>query len=165
MNTTDDAVPLLGGVNGDLACVRCGKPRWSTSDLCPACWGKDNEGGTRNSRGDVIQARLPKDVWLAVQFAANMLRKGDSHSRAVRVAAGYYHVDPAEVRSGLSQRSGRNQSGKKRGPRPPKPNWMPVEGQVCKRERCGKELPLGKPAPHGYCRVCWWEIEDMQNSN
>ena len=162
---TERTVPRLGGVNGDLICEKCGALRWPNSTLCPACWGKENNNGTRNSRGDVIQARLPTDVWSAVEFAASMLHKGEPHAKAVRVASTYYKVNATEVRAALSQRSGRNQIGKKRAPRVSKSTWMPTPGQVCKNKHCTTELPLDRPAPYGYCKVCWWAIDDANHSN
>jgi len=161
----EKTVPRLGGVDGNLTCEKCGALRWPNGTLCPTCWGRENDNGTRNSRGDVIQARLPKDVWSAVEFAASMLRKGDTHAKAVRVASTYYKVEAADVRAGLSQRSGRNQTGKKRAPRTPKPTWMPAPGQICKGEYCTTELPPDRPAPHGYCQVCRWEIEAASWTN
>jgi hypothetical protein len=70
-------VHRLGGANGSHTCEKCGKPRWPQVPLCPQCWAEQNPGrGTRNSRDVVIQERLPKDLWSAVQFAASMVHKG-----------------------------------------------------------------------------------------
>lgn len=105
----------LGGANGKLRCSECEKLRWPGCPLCPDCWGRQNEGrGTRNHQGTVIQQKLPKEVWLATQFAASMTHKGTPFHRAVVTAARYYKVEPEQVQSALAQRSGRNQKGKKK---------------------------------------------------
>ncbi len=106
------SVHRLGGANGTLRCA-CGKPRWPNSELCPQCWGEQHQGhGTRNSREVVIQERLPKDLWMAVNFASSMIRKGTPFHTGVVRAANYYKVDPSDVQRALAQRSGRNRTGK-----------------------------------------------------
>jgi hypothetical protein len=108
------AVPKMGGVDGALTCAECSAPRWETHELCPDCWGKRNDGGTRNRQGVVIQARLPKKVWMATNFASQMLRDGTWRTVAIRRAASYYGVAYEDVQSAMSQRSGRSRTGKKR---------------------------------------------------
>lgn len=105
-------IKTLGGKSGDLKCCKCGNPRYQGVELCPDCWGEENDGGTRNSRGVVIQALLPRDVWQAVNFAASMMRKGTERVRAIRTSAKYYSVSYEDVQSGLSQRAGRCRKGK-----------------------------------------------------
>lgn len=107
------AVHRLGGKNGDLRCGRCGKPRWPGQDLCPDCWGQGHDRGTRNTRGVVIQEKLPKELWQAAEFAASMIRNGTPFHRAVVIAAKYYKVEASEVQRALAQRSGRNRRGRR----------------------------------------------------
>jgi hypothetical protein len=59
----------------------------------------------------VIQALLPKDLWKATNFAANMMRDGTCRSRAIKISASYYGVEYSDLQSALSQRSGRTQKG------------------------------------------------------
>jgi hypothetical protein len=108
------AIPKLGGKNGNLVCGNdgCNNKRYPRHELCTECWGEENEGGTRNSRGMVIQARLKKEVWVATQFASRLIRNRKPYHEAVKIASGYYKVDKADVYSALSQRSGLNQKGK-----------------------------------------------------
>ncbi len=99
--------PILGGKNGTLKCD-CGKLRYAGHSLCPDCYGAENQNkGTRDKRGIVIQAYLPKDLWKAVNFAAKMIRNGMMHTKAIKIASHYYSVKYEHVQSGLSQRSGR----------------------------------------------------------
>jgi len=104
-------VPIL---RKDLACESCGGPRYENSPLCPDCWGEENDGGTRNRHGTVVQAKLDKDVWQATNFAASMMREGTYRPKAIRIAASYYHVEYEDVQRALSQRSGRTQKGRTR---------------------------------------------------
>ncbi len=108
----------LGGAHGTLHCEECDALRWPNSKLCPNCWAKAHpDQGTRNKRGVVIQQRLPRDVWQAANFAGSLIRKGKHPNEAARIAAGYYSVEAAQVRSAVSQRSGRSRQGVKRSAR------------------------------------------------
>jgi hypothetical protein len=51
--------------------------------------------------------RLPKPLWMAVNFAASMMRKGQPRTQAVKIASNYYKVNYYDVMSGLAQRGGR----------------------------------------------------------
>ena len=51
--------------------------------------------------------RLPKDLWMAINFAAAMMRKGQHRVESVKIASNYYNVDFSDVMSGLAQRAGR----------------------------------------------------------
>lgn len=56
-----------------------------------------------------------KDVYKAVMFACSLLKKGKSYHDAVRIAASYYDADIEQVRHYMSQRSGRSQTGNRKG--------------------------------------------------
>jgi soluble lytic murein transglycosylase-like protein len=49
-------------------------------------------------------------TYKAVMFACNLLKKGNSYTKAVGIASNYYDVNPDDVRHFLSQRSGRKQA-------------------------------------------------------
>lgn len=103
------AIGKLGGKNGDLKCQNCGNLRYPLQPLCIDCWGKENPGrGVRNSRGVVIQQKLPYNVFMATQFAANMVREGKPLFQAITIASKYYEVEWKDVQYAMAQRSARN---------------------------------------------------------
>ena len=51
-----------------------------------------------------------KNTYKAVMFACDMLKKGESYTKAVGVACNYYDANPDDVRHFISQRSGRKQA-------------------------------------------------------
>ena len=53
-----------------------------------------------------------KDTYKAVMFACNLLKKGNSWTKAIGVASSYYDVNPDDVRHFVSQRSGRKRANK-----------------------------------------------------
>lgn len=54
-----------------------------------------------------------KDTFKAVMFACDLLKKGNSYTKAIGIASSYYDVNPDDVRHFVSQRSGRKQANKK----------------------------------------------------
>ena len=107
-------IPLLGGKNKNLKC-KCGKLRYPRHDTCTECYEKENPSkGFRNKQGHLVNARLPKDVWQAVNFAAKLIRDGKCRVDAIRISSNYYGVEYKDVQSGLSQRWGMSRKGKKK---------------------------------------------------
>lgn len=103
------------------------------------------------------------DLAKAVSFAAKMMRDGEYLGKAISVAANYYGVDRAEVRSGLSSRSGKSQRGK------PKPRYQWTGEERC--HDCGEPAIYRGTVRHCYSTIdyvfscascgkrlpCWWE--------
>lgn len=54
-----------------------------------------------------------KNTYKAVMFACNLLKKGNSYTKAIGIACSYYDVNPDDVRHFVSQRSGRKQANRK----------------------------------------------------
>ena len=51
-----------------------------------------------------------KNTFKAVMFACELLKKGESYTKAIGVACRYYGANPDDVRHYVSQRSGRKQA-------------------------------------------------------
>lgn len=51
-----------------------------------------------------------KNTFKAVMFACDLLKKGESYTKAIGVACRYYGTNPDDVRHYVSQRSGRKQA-------------------------------------------------------
>lgn len=58
---------------------------------------------------------IPKELWLAVNFAAKMVRENGYFNKAVNTAANYYKVNPNDVERELRKRQAKGQKGSKRG--------------------------------------------------
>jgi len=58
---------------------------------------------------------IEKNLWLATNFAAKMIRETGHRNKSIRIASGYYNVDEDDVSKQLSIRQSKGQKGKKRG--------------------------------------------------
>lgn len=109
------SIPLLGGKKGNLICQEpnCNKKRYAHAKFCPDHYSKNTDKGLRNSRNQIINARLPKILWMATNFAAKMVRDGKPYFESTKISASYYKVNLSDLRSAMSQRVGLNRRGKK----------------------------------------------------
>lgn len=54
-----------------------------------------------------------KNTYKAVMFACELLKKGNSFTKAIGIACNYYKANPADVRHFVSQRGARKQADKR----------------------------------------------------
>jgi hypothetical protein len=54
-----------------------------------------------------------RNTYKAVMFACDLLKKGNSYTKAIGIACRYYDANPNDVRHFVSQRSGRKQANEK----------------------------------------------------
>ena len=54
-----------------------------------------------------------KNTYKAVMFACELLKKGESYTKAIGVSCTYYDANPDDVRHYVSQRSARKQANMK----------------------------------------------------
>lgn len=57
---------------------------------------------------------VEKNLWLATNFAAKMIKENGYRNKAIKIASNYYKVNPADVEAELNKRISKSTKGKKR---------------------------------------------------
>lgn len=60
-------------------------------------------------------AYIDKNIWLATNFAAKIIKETGFRNKAIRIASNYYDVNESDVEKELNKRVSKGLKGKKRG--------------------------------------------------